>query len=68
MKSKLVLIFEQSFSPDIRIVANNERDLINYLSTEYKFTDIVIDSDNYLSYRDSYKNKELIRLHWVEEI
>lgn len=68
MGNKLVLVFEQSFGPDIKIVANNEKDLMEHLFEKYSFSDMKIDEDNYLSYKDSYGNRELIQLNWVKEI
>lgn len=67
MRNKLVLIFEQSIGSDIKIVANNERDLMEYLSEHCKFTNMEIDSDNYLSYKTIY-GTELIQLNWVKEV
>ena len=66
--NKLVLIYEQYFSPDIKIIANNEKDLLEHLFEKYSFSEMKIDSDNYLSYKDSYGNRELIKLEWVKEI
>ena len=68
MANKLVLIYDEPFSTSLKIVANNERDLIDYLSENFKFTEIKIDSNNHLLYKTPFGAKELIQLHWVKEI
>jgi thioredoxin-related protein len=68
MANKLVLIYDEPFSTTLKVVANNERDLMDYLSENFKFTDMKIDSDNYISYKTPFGQKESIQLHWVKEI
>lgn len=68
MANKLVLIYDEPFSTTLKIVANNERDLMDYLSENFKFTNMKTDSENYLSYKTPFGAKELIQLHWVKEI
>ncbi len=36
MANKLVLIYDEPFSTSLKIVANNERDLMDYLSENFK--------------------------------
>jgi hypothetical protein len=68
MANKLVLIYEEAFSTPLKVVANNERDLMDYLSENFKFTEMSIDRDMFISYKTPFGGKELIQLHWVKEI
>lgn len=66
MGNKLVLIQELPFNNDIKVVANNEKDIIDFLK-KGRATEIKIDSDNWISFKlDSYILSS--QLHWVKEI
>lgn len=66
MGNKLVLIQELSLNNDIRVVANNEKDIIDFLE-KGGATEIKIDSDNWISFKlNSYTLSS--QLYWVKEI
>lgn len=66
MGNKLILIQELPFNDDIAIVANNEKDIIDFLK-KGGATEIKIDSYNWISFKlNSYTLSS--QLHWVKEI
>ena len=69
MNNKLLFQYNDSFSNDINIIANNEKDLKDYLENKSEYKKVNTDDWETISFckKDS-DLKNYVRLIWVKQI
>jgi hypothetical protein len=68
MKNKLLFIWKRDFSPDIELVANNHKDLEEYLEENLNFSYLEIAETEVILLERDVDNIQYIPLVWVKEI
>lgn len=66
--NKILFIYKRQFNENITLIANNTRDLKDYLIDNYNFDDVVVGSV-YISIKDYYSDEyEVVIFEWVKHI
>lgn len=66
--NKLLFILEIDFCDDIKIIANNHKDLEDYLSKNYDWYDFEMTEDNIIIETRKGYSKDYGTLTWVKHI
>ena len=66
--NKLLFYYERNFNDDIILIANNHKDLEEYLKSTYKMHNIVINDLTVCIMEEYGFEKEYVELKWVKQI
>ncbi len=66
--NKILFIYKRQFNENITLVANNLRDLKDYLIDNYNFDDVVVKNDHILIQEYCGDEYEVVVFEWVKHI
>ena len=66
--NKLLFTLRNDFGSDISLIANNHKDLEDYLNSEYDWVWIEVKEDSVIIKMGEGYEREVANLHWVKHI